>query len=224
MRESCGGIPGEPIPAVSARPRYAPLVDMYDPRMLEFGQHSPYQTFAGIHRRLLHRPLDVGAVSQLGQAVSDVLDSGCPDEDVQKVIADLEAARATVKAGELDSEWGLPLTTLLGLLNENMHNRAVGVAALNPKSPTLRDKVLAAIDAGVGTPSAIGAEVRSPTTIVSLVLSDLVDEGQIELAEPIEGEYQRSYRRVEVPVERSRPVVAEPDEGKRAGGPEPFRG
>ena len=224
MSESCGGIPGEPIPAVSARPRYASLADMYDPRMLEFGQHSPYQTFAGIHRRLLHRPLDVGAVSQLGQAVSDVLDSGCPDEDVQKVIADLEAARATVKAGELDSEWGLPLTTLLGLLNENMHNRAVGVAALNPKSPTLRDKVLAAIDAGVGTPSAIGAEVRSPTTIVSLVLSDLVDEGQIELAEPTEDEYQRSYRRVKVPVERARPVVAEPDEGKRAGGPEPFRG
>jgi hypothetical protein len=195
---------------------------MYDPRMLEPGQHSPYQTFAGRYRRLLHRPLDFSAVSLLGQAVSDVLDSGCPDEDVQKVIADLEAARTNANAGELVAEWLLPLTSLLGLLNENMHNRAVGVAALNPKSPTLRDKVLAAIDAGVGTPSAIGAEVRSPTTIVSLVLSDLVDEGQIELAEPLEDEYQRSYRRVDVPVERSRPVVAERDEGKRAGGPEPF--
>jgi hypothetical protein len=223
MRDSCRGIPGEPIPAVSAHPRYTPLVDMYDPRMLEPGQHSPYQTFAGRYRRLLHRPLDFSAVSLLGQAVSDVLDSGCPDEDVQKVIADLEAARTNANAGELVAEWLLPLTSLLGLLNENMHNRAVGVAALNPKSPTLRDKVLAAIDAGVGTPSKIGAEVRSPTTIVSLVLGDLVDEGQIELAER-KDQYQSSFRRVEVPVERSRPVVAEPDEGKRSGGPEPFHG
>jgi len=166
--------------------------------MLEFGQHSPYQTFAALHHRLLHRPADYGAVSLLGQAVSDVLDSGCPDEEVQKVIADLEAARATGKEGELnDAKWELPLTSLLGLLNQNMHNRAVGAAALNPKSPTLRDKVLAAIDAGVDTPSAIGAEVCSPTTIVSLVLGDLVDEGQIEPAEPIEDQYQRSYRRAE---------------------------
>jgi len=223
MRDSCRGIPGEPIPAVSAHPRYAPLVDMYDPRMLEFGQHSPYQTFAALHPRLVHRPLDFGAVSLLGQAVSDVLDSGCPDDDVQKVVADLEAARASAKAGELDAEWGLPLTGLLGLLNQNLHNRAVGVAALNPKSPTLRDKVLAAIDAGVNTPSAIGAEVRSPTTIVSLVLRDLVDEGHIELAEPIEDPYQRSYRRVADQAAKSQAVVAEEDEGKRAGGPERYR-
>ena len=108
MHESCRGIPGEPIPVVSARPGYATPVDMYDPRMLEFGQHSPYQTFAALHRRLLDRPLDFGAVSLLGQAVSDVLDSGCPDEDVQKVIADLEAARATAKLGELDAEWDFP--------------------------------------------------------------------------------------------------------------------
>ena len=71
--------------------------------MLEFGQHSPYQTFAALHHRLLHRPADYGAVSLLGQAVSDVLDSGCPDEEVQKVIADLEAARATGKEGDA---WG----------------------------------------------------------------------------------------------------------------------
>lgn len=192
--------------------------------MLEYGQPSPYQTFAGLHPRLLNRPLDFSAVSLLGQAVSDVLDSGCPDEDVQKVIADLEAARATAKLGELDAEWGLPLTSLLGLLNQNMHNRAVGAAALNPKSPTLRDKVLAAIDAGVGTPSAIGPEVRSPTTIVSLVLSDLVDEGQIEPAEPIEDPYQRSYRRVQAADQgdKGEAVAAEEDEGKRDGEPEHY--
>ena len=192
--------------------------------MLEYGQPSPYQTFAGLHPRLLNRPLDFSAVSLLGQAVSDVLDSGCPDEDVQKVIADLEAARANAKAGELDADWTLPLTSLLGLLNQNMHNRAVGVAALNPQSPTLRDKVLAAIDAGVDKASAIAAEVRSPTTIVLLVLGDLIGEGHIELAEPIDDEYQRSYRRVYHRPAKSEAVVAEPDEGKRAGGPERFRG
>jgi hypothetical protein len=193
--------------------------------MLEFGQHRPYETFAAMHHRLLNRPADYGAVSLLGQAVSDVLDSGCPDEEVQKVIADLEAARATAKEGELnDAKWELPLTSLLGLLNQNMHNRAVGAAALNPKSPTLRDKVLAAMDAGVDTPSAIGAEVCSPTTIVSLVLSDLVDEGQIEPVEPKEDEYQRSYRRMEAADQgaEGEAVAAEDDEGMRAGGPEVY--
>jgi hypothetical protein len=208
--------------------------------MLEFGQRPPYETFVALHQRLLHRPADYGAVSLLGQAVSDVLDSGCPDEDVQKVIADLEAARATVKEGELDdANWELPLTSLLGLLNQNMHNRAVGAAALNPKSPTLRDKVLAAIDAGVDMPSAIGAEVCSPTTIVSLVLSDLVDEGQVEPAEPIEDEYQRRYRRggaadhttrvddaaeddEEKRAEDDVEDAAEDDEEKRAEGPEVY--
>jgi hypothetical protein len=193
--------------------------------MLEFGQHRPYETFAAMHHRLLDRPADYGAVSLLGQAVSDVLDSGCPDEEVQKVIADLEAARATAKEGELnDAKWELPLTSLLGLLNQNMHNRAVGAAALNPKSPTLRDKVLAAMDAGVDTPSAIGAEVCSPTTIVSLVLSDLVDEGQVEPVEPKEDEYQRSYRRMEAADQgaKGEAVAAEDDEGMRAGGPEVY--
>jgi hypothetical protein len=207
--------------------------------MLEFGQRPPYETFAALHHRLLDRPADYGAVSLLGQAVSDVLDSGCPDEDVQKVIADLEAARATATEGELnDANWELPLTSLLGLLNQNMHNRAVGAAALNPQSPTLRDKVLAAIDAGVDTSSAIGAEVCSPTTIVSLVLSDLVDEGQVEPAEAIEDEYQRRYRRGgaadhTTPVEdaaeddeekraEDEAVAAEDEEEKRAEGPEVY--
>jgi hypothetical protein len=188
--------------------------------MPESGQASPYEVFDALRRRLLSRPGDTSAVSLLGQAVSDVLDSGCPDADVQTVIADLEAARAAVKEGELNEKWELPLTSLLGLLNQNMHNRAVGVAALNPRSPTLRDKVLAAIDAGFVTPTAIGTETHSPTTIVSLVLADLVETRHIELAETNDDQYQRSFRRVPKPRPKFDPVAAEIPEYKRAGKPE----
>jgi ribosomal protein S25 len=165
--------------------------------MLEFGQVSPYEMFAAIRPQLLHRPADPSAVWLLGQHVSDVLDNGCPDSDVQLMISDLEAERANADNGEIDGQWKLPLTSLLGLLSQNRQNRDVLKAALDPSSETLRDKVLAAIDADISTPTEIGARLQSPTTVVSQVLRHLADKGVVEPAEPVEDQRERSYRRVD---------------------------
>ncbi len=169
--------------------------------MIEFGERSPYETFAAVSPRLLNRGADTNTVSLMGQAVSDALDHGCPDRDVQLIIADLEAARSNAAVGEINREWELPLSGLLGVLRQGAHNREVMVAALNPSSTTLRDKVLAAIDAGVNTPTDIGARVESPTTVISRVLRQLADEGRIEPGEPVEDRRQRPYRRVETTAE-----------------------
>jgi DNA-binding MarR family transcriptional regulator len=171
--------------------------------MLEFGQLSPYEMFTAMRPRLLGRPADTSAVSLLGQAVSDVLDNGSPDSDVRQMIADLKVERSNAVVGEINNRWELPLTSLLGLLNQNMHNRRVLAAALNPSSKTLRGKVLAAIDAGVNTPTEIGAHVGSPTTVVSRVLRQLADEDLVEPAELAEDRRQRPYRRVEATAEAS---------------------
>jgi len=164
--------------------------------MSTFQELSPYELFAAVRPRLLNGSADISAVSHLGEAISDVLDNGCPDADVRLMIADLEAERANAEAGEINGQWSLPLTSLLGLLRQTMHNREVMAAALDPSSTTLRGKVLAAIDAGVTTPSAIGPHLHSPTTVVSQILLQLANEGLVEPAEPADDLQQRPYRRV----------------------------
>jgi hypothetical protein len=198
--------------------------------MPESGQASPheaYEVFAALRDRLLSRPGDTSAVSLLGQAVSDVLDRDCPDSEVHKVIADLEAARAAIEKNEpykegkkLCEKWYLPLTSLLGLLNQHLHNRMVGLAAFNDKSPTLRDRVLAAIDAGALTPNAIGPRVRSPKMIVLQVLTDLWDRCEVELVNKNDDPYESTYCRVRNPRPKSDPAAAIREEYERAGKPE----
>jgi hypothetical protein len=170
--------------------------------MSTFQELSPYELFAAVRPGLLNRSADISAVSHLGEAISDVLDNGCPDDDVRLMIADLEAERVNAEAGEINSQWSLPLTSLLGLLKQTMHNREVMAAALDPSSRTLRDKVLAAIDAGVTTPTAIGPHLRSPTTVISQILLQLANEGLVEPAEPADDLRQRPYRRVRTTAEQ----------------------
>ena len=169
--------------------------------MIEFGERSPYQTFAAVSPHLLKRGADAHTVSLMGVAVSDALDHGCPDGDVQLIIADLEAARSNAVVGEINREWELPLSGLLGVLRQTVHNRDVLASTLNPSSTTLRDKVLAAIDAGINTPTDIGARLKSPTTVISRVLRQLADEGRVEPGEPVEDRRQRPYRRVKMTAE-----------------------
>ena len=169
--------------------------------MIEFGEATRYETFADMSPRLLSRGADPNTVSLMGQTISDALDNGCSDRDVQLIIADLEAARSNAAVEEIDPMWALPLAGLLGVLRQSSHNREVMAAALNPSSTTLRDKVLAAIDAGVSTPTDIGARVQSPTTVISRVLRQLADEGRVEPGEPVEDRRQRPYRRVETTAE-----------------------
>jgi hypothetical protein len=165
--------------------------------MPEFGEFSPYDMFAAVRPRLLNRRAEAKTVSQLGQAVSDALDKGCTDRDVQLMIADLEAERERATAGELDGPWELPLAGLLGVLRQTLHNRAVMAASLDPGNEMLRDKVVMAIDVGTNTPAAIAALLHAPTTVVSLVMHQLTDDGLIEPAESTEDQRQRPYRRVE---------------------------
>jgi hypothetical protein len=162
-------------------------------------QLSPYEMFTAIRPRLLNRPADTGAVSLLGQVVCDVLDG--TESDVLQAIADLESARSSAAAATINERWELPLAGLLGLLRQNVHNRTVQAAANDPSSTTLRDKVLAAIEAGVDTPTAIGEHVHSPTTVVSRVLRQLADDGRVELAEGGEDKRRRPYRLVETTAE-----------------------
>jgi hypothetical protein len=164
--------------------------------MPEFGQVSPYEMFAAMRPRILHRQADISAVSLLGQAVSDVLDNNCPDAHVALMIADLEADRLNAAAGEINNRWELPLTSLLGLLRQTQHNREVLAATLNPSDETLREKVLTAIDAGVNTPTEIRTRVHSPANVVLQVLMELADEGAVEPTEPVEDRLERPYRRV----------------------------
>jgi hypothetical protein len=146
--------------------------------------------------RLLKRSADVGAVSLLGQAVSDVLDDDASESVLLELIADLESARSETTDETINERWNLPLTALLGLLRQQLHNRTVEAASFNPTSATLRDKVLAAIDAGVDTPTAIGEYVHSPTTVVSRVLRQLTDEGRVAPAERGEDRRRQPYERV----------------------------
>jgi hypothetical protein len=190
--------------------------------MPESGQDSPYDVFAVLRERLLHRPADTSAVSLLGQAVSDVLDSRWPHDDVKKVIADLEAARSEANDGKLNHKWYLPLTSLLGLLNQHIHNEEVGLAAFDGTSMTLRDKVLAAIDAGFVTPKTIGPQARSFKTNVLQVLTDLLHNDDVELDEHNVDPYECSYCRVRKPPPSYGPVAAEIPEYRRAGRPETY--
>jgi hypothetical protein len=185
--------------------------------MPEFGEFTPYDMFAAVWPRLLKRPAGAKAVSQLGQAVSDALDKGCSDRDVQLMIADLEAERERVSTGDSDDLWTLPLTGLLGVLRQTLHNRAVMPASLDPGNEMLRDRVVMAIDVGTNTPAAIAALLRAPTTVVCLVMHQLTDAGLIEPAEPAEDQRQRPYRRVENsdPVANSVWPEAEDDERNR---------
>jgi hypothetical protein len=164
--------------------------------MKDFRQMSPYELFAATRPRLLSRQADMGAVSLLGQAVADVLDETCPESDVLQMIDDLESARSDAAAEVINERWQLPLTSLVGLLRQNLHNRTVQAAAINPSSTTLRDKVLAAIGAGIDTPTAIGERVQSPTTVVSRVLRQLAREGRVEPAVQGEDRRRRPYRLV----------------------------
>jgi hypothetical protein len=159
-------------------------------------QPSPYETLTAMRPRLLKRSADMGAVSLLGQAVSDVLDDDASESVLLDLIADLESARSSTTDETINERWNLPLTALLGLLRQRLHNRTVQAASFNPTSATLRDKVLAAIDAGVDTPTAIGEYVHSPTTVVSRVLRQLTDEGRVSRAEQGEDRRRRPYERV----------------------------
>jgi hypothetical protein len=153
--------------------------------------------FSAVRPRLLSRPADVGAVSLLGQAVSDVLDDEQQSESVLlELIADLESARSSAESKKGSSRWALPLAALLGVLRQHLHNRNAAAAAVNPGSETLRDKVLGALDADITTPTAIGEYVHSPTTVVSRVLRQLLLEGRVERAEGREDKRRRVYRRV----------------------------
>jgi hypothetical protein len=177
--------------------------------MNAFRQPSPYETLTAARPRLLKRPADSGAVSLLGQAISDVIDDDTSESVLLRLIADLESERSNAIAATINERWELPLTALLGLLRQQLHNRTVHAASLDPASATLRDKVLAAIDAGVDTPTKIGEYVSSPTTVVSRVLRQLTIEGRVTRAEQGEDRRRRPYRRVS--TEASPAKVAEPD-------------
>jgi len=178
---------------------------------------SPYQTLVGVRPRLLEGPANTGAISLLGQAVSDVLDDDSSDSVVLQLIADLESARSSALTAGSNKQWALPLTALLGLLRQHLHNRSVQSAAVDPTSVTLRDKVLAALDVGIDTPTAIAGYVESPTTVVSRVLRQLAEQGRVERAEGGEDKRRRPYRRVDASPELSQ--LIDPDvESAPAGG------
>jgi hypothetical protein len=157
---------------------------------------SSFEMFNVVQPRLLSRPADIGAVSLLGQAVSDVLDDETSESVLLEMIANLESARASAESKKGNARWALPLAALLGVLRQRVHNRNAAAAALNPGSETLRDKVLGALDADINTPTAIGEYVHSPTTVVSRVLRQLLDEGRVERAAGGEDKRRRVYRRV----------------------------
>ncbi len=164
--------------------------------MIEFGERSPYERFAAVSPLLLNQGADTTTVPLLGQAISDALDRGCTDDDVRRIIGALETARINAAAGEIDSGWELPLSGLLGVLTRNESNRRDFADTLDPSNETLRNKVLASIDAGSETPAEIGARVQSPTTVISRALRQLADEGRVEPAEPVGDGGQRRYQRV----------------------------
>lgn len=177
---------------------------------------TPYDVLTDVSPRLLRRGPDSQTVSQLGQSVSDVLHgvqlSG--DESVLlRVVADLESARSSALANRVNREWALPLTALLGVLRQYLHDRMVDATSVNPASHTLRDRVIAALRAGVDTPTAIGNFVNSPPTVVSRVLRQLVDEERIERMVPGVGEDKRIRRyrlKSAVPSSLVTPVTEQP--------------
>jgi tetratricopeptide (TPR) repeat protein len=160
---------------------------------------TPYEVLADVGPRLLKRDADAHSVSLLGQTVSDVVDGAHRLGDASvllKVIADLESARSNALVETINREWALPLAALLGLVRQHLHNRRAEAASMNPASETLRDKVQAAIDAGVETPTAIGSFVGSPPTVVSRTLRRLVQDGVIEQVDAAcDDKRVRRYRR-----------------------------
>ena len=164
---------------------------------------SPYEMLVAVRPQLLEGPANPGAISLLGQAVSDVLDDDGSESVVLQLVADLESARSSAMSADINKRWALPLTALLGLLRQHLHNRSVQSAAVDPTSVTLRDKVLAALDVGIDTPTAIAGYVESPTTVVSRVLRQLAEQGRVEPAEGGEDKRRRPYRRVEASPELS---------------------
>ena len=178
---------------------------------------SPYEMLVAVRPRLLEGPANAGAISLLGQAVSDVLDDDSSESVVLQLVADLESARSSAMTADINRRWALPLTALLGLLRQHLHNRSVQSAAIDPTSVTLRDKVLAALDVGIDTPTAIGEYVQSPTTVVSRVLRQLAKQGRVVPAEAGEDKRRRPYRRADAAPELSQlidpGIESSPDRG-----------
>jgi hypothetical protein len=170
---------------------------------------SPYEMLVAVRPQLLEGPANTDAISLLGQAVSDVLDDDSSESVVLQLVADLESARSSAMTADINRRWALPLTALLGLLRQHLHNRSVQSAAIDPASVTLRDKVLAALDVGIDTPTAIGEYVQSPTTVVSRVLRQLAEQGRVQRAEAGEDKRRRPYRRADAAPELSQ--LIDPD-------------
>lgn len=179
----------------------------------ETASKTPYEVLADVGPRLLKRDADAHSVTLLGQTVSDVLDGANRAGDATvllTVIADLESARSNALVEVINREWALPLAALLGVLRQHLHNRRAEAAAMNPASATLRDKILAAVDAGIETPTAIGNYVGSPPTVVSRVLRRLVEDGRLQrVALEHEDKRVRRYRRtqeIQADVRKRRPA------------------
>ena len=158
------------------------------------GASSSYATLVAVTPRLFERAADPRAVALLGQAVSDVLDNDRSVAIVRQMVADLESAHSSALAEEINAQWAPPLTALLGLLRQHLHNQRVAASSANPTSVTLRDKIIAALEAGVDTPSAIGQYIQSPATVVSRVLRQLAAEGRVTKDPDDSDRRQRRYR------------------------------
>lgn len=167
------------------------------------GSTSSYATLVAVSPRLFKRPADPRAVALLGQAVSDVLDHDGSDTCVRRMVADLESARSSALTDEINAQWAPPLTALLGLLRQHLHNRRVAANSVDPASVTLRDKIIAALEAGIATPTAIAHHVQSPATVVSRVLRQLVAEGRAAKDQGASDRRQRRYRLLTEPSEVS---------------------
>ncbi|OBA30874.1 hypothetical protein A5766_15150 [Gordonia sp. 852002-51296_SCH5728562-b] len=102
-------------------------------------------------------------------------------KSIQDAVDTLESARRSAKreGTPIAYEWAVPITTLIGLLRQHLHSLASAVAKRTPSSTPLRQKVLAAIDADISTPTSISAFVGSPVTVVSRTLRELTESGRL---------------------------------------------
>jgi DNA-binding MarR family transcriptional regulator len=180
---------------------------------------SAYDTLTAVTPRLLSRDADPRAVSLLGQAVSDVLDRDGTDTVIRRMVADLESAHADALADEINAQWALPLATVLGLLRQHLHNRRVAANSANPTSITLRDRIVAALEAGVDTPTTISRHINSPVTVVSRILRRLAAEGTVTRQGSDSDKRIRRYRLVNADEQVSDAAGRERETGRGISDP-----
>jgi hypothetical protein len=162
-------------------------------------ERSAFDMFVSAAPRLLGRRADEATASQLGQALSYVLDNSHGESDLYSLIAELEAARSDALGRDDGSQWSLPLSALLGVLRQRLHNLMVLAETSDSTSDSLRDRVILTLRSGMDSPSAIAKKIGSPPTVISRVLRQLAAENLVEQLPRKPGDDKRVRRYVLVP-------------------------